>query len=181
MLILLKRICFILEIILYLIGLYFPTVKILSFLCHFVLPFIHFTMLNYQFYGPNLGGPNQVGPNQGGPNQAGSNQVGLNQVGPNQGGPNLTGNNLAGNKINLAGNELSGPILARSDVSGPNLAGNNLAGNRPNLAGNTLSGEIMITIDEKTSDNELLLLRENNSSADFVKNNLDESILGKYK
>ena len=72
----------------------------LIFLCHLVLPLIHFTMLNYQFYGPN--------------------QVGPNQAGPNQGGPNLIGNNLVGNKPNLAGNELSGPILAGNEVDRKN-------------------------------------------------------------
>ena len=44
-----------------------------------------------------------------------------------------------------------------------------------------LSGEIMIRIGEKASFNEQLPLKENNSSTDIVKNDLDKSILGKYK
>ena len=89
-----------LEIIIYLVGLYFPMERILRLLAHLVLPIINLFELNYQYFiSENRHGINNAGPNNAGPNNAGPNNAGPNIAGPNIAGPNIDGPNVAGSKL----------------------------------------------------------------------------------
>ena len=100
-----------LEIIIYLVGIFFPVDRILGFISHLVLPFINLLQLYYQYL---------IFQNKHRINIAAHNINRLNVAEPNVVEPNISGPNIAEN--NAAEHNKTGLDVAEHNFAGPNFA-----------------------------------------------------------